>query len=117
MVNNSDPIKEIVKNIVNYKTFSTMTHHIHYFIVFFVSGIPSQLMAILFVLGAACGIFLASILIYLIFGNNLIQIFFKPREAPEPGFKSYFKVLGGSIIYVITSIFSTVGRVLSIPVS
>ncbi|CAH1101423.1 unnamed protein product [Psylliodes chrysocephalus] len=78
-------------------------------------GIPSQLMAILFVLGAACGIFLASILIYLIFGNNLIQIFFKPREAPEPGFKSYFKVLGGSIIYVITSIFSTVGRVLSIP--
>ncbi|CAG9864263.1 unnamed protein product [Phyllotreta striolata] len=73
--------------------------------------VPNQLIAVLFALGAACGIFLASVLIYLIFGNNLVQMFFEPKKIPERGPMDYLK----PILYAITSFFSTVGRILSLP--
>ncbi|XP_057669987.1 uncharacterized protein LOC130902139 isoform X2 [Diorhabda carinulata] len=83
---------------------------------FFSKVFPVECLIVLSVMGAACGILLASLLIYIIYGNNVLQVFFKPREVPESSVKSYIKFIGGGLIYIITKLFRTLGDILSIPV-
>ncbi|XP_072387877.1 uncharacterized protein [Diabrotica undecimpunctata] len=78
---------------------------------------PREFTIVLFTMGAVCGILLASLLIYIIFGNDILHVFFKQREPPDASIKSYVKYVGGGLIYIITRFFKVMGEVLSIPVN
>lgn len=77
----------------------------------------SQFMGLLFLGGSICGILLVSLLIWFIFGFDFFRIFFKPKEVQRITLKRCMKYIGGSAIYLVTSLFRMVGQVLVTPVS
>ncbi|KAJ8935455.1 hypothetical protein NQ314_012875, partial [Rhamnusium bicolor] len=83
----------------------------------FSKAFQNQCMALLFLGGSLCGIILVSLLIWFIFGNDFFHMFFKTREPHEGFVKHSVKYIGGGIIYLITTFFKTLGKVLAIPVS
>lgn len=74
-----------------------------------------QCIVILFFCGSVCGILLVSLLIWFMFGNNLLSLFLKPRKVSQGGVSKSFKYLGGGLIYILTRIFENVGYLLALP--
>ncbi|KAJ8936035.1 hypothetical protein NQ318_015441, partial [Aromia moschata] len=81
----------------------------------FCKALQQQCMTILYMGGSMCGVVLVSLLIWFIFGYDFFDIFLRPQEIQDNGITYYFKYLGGGIIYFITSIFRTIGNVLTMP--
>nr|CAI5864786.1 unnamed protein product [Callosobruchus analis] len=73
-----------------------------------------QFMVLLFIVGSLCGFLLVSLCIWLLFGNELVDILLKPRPK-EYRITKYFNYLGKQILHIITTIFEKLGKVLVLP--
>nr|CAI5845967.1 unnamed protein product [Callosobruchus analis] len=69
---------------------------------------------LVFIVGSLCGFLLVSLCIWLLFGNELVDILLKPRPK-EYRITKYFNYLGNQIIHIITTLFEKLGKVLELP--
>ncbi|CAH1981806.1 unnamed protein product [Acanthoscelides obtectus] len=74
-----------------------------------------QFMVLLFIIGSLCGFLLVSLCIWLLFGNELLDVLLKPRPK-QYRIAKYFNYLGNGITRIITAIFGKIGQVLVMPV-
>nr|CAI5865732.1 unnamed protein product [Callosobruchus analis] len=72
-----------------------------------------QFMVLLFIGGSLCSFLLVSLCIWLLFGNELMDILLKPR--PRYSISKHFNYLGNQIIHIITTTFEKLGKVLVLP--
>ncbi|XP_074042478.1 uncharacterized protein isoform X2 [Leptinotarsa decemlineata] len=80
----------------------------------FSNAIQNQCVTLFLIGGSVCGILLVSLLIWLVFGHNLLHYLFTPRET-DHSMKAHIKYVAGGIINLVTTFFHVIGTVLTIP--